>query len=506
MAVDLLTLEDRLTRLENRTKSNFFEIEKRFADLSEKGEGGSQERMQEIEDLLMLIQLENTKMKESMGSQEAVPSVETADRISRMEAALEELRPQGTSGLPKEALGEINSKFDKLEAEIASVKQSSGNISPKDVDGSVAKVSAARLDLENSISRFNSLKKDIETGLEEKRDMISKFDRVEVDVEKASAYFTKMKTIEEKINAIASKAESINDGMDSRMKNESERMELIKRDIENSLAATEDKFKSRLEKLDAVMESADVKSQDISRKMGELQDISRDFTDVASVKAAIDEQTLRIASLERNISAIGKSVSEVRGIRKEMEEELSIRGSLEKKLNDISYNISLLGDMNSRLEDESAARAALESRLQDLSSELADMRRMKAEIDSAVKTEIIEELGGALHIDEIRSISSEIAEHRKVIQNLKADLEIAAARFFTNNLEEFARALDKKFPGFVSREEYARSLQEISQRLKTIEAPDLSPLSARVEMAERKLEDVHAMMQSLANTMPIVVE
>jgi len=44
------------------------------------------------------------------------------------------------------------------------------------------------------------------------------------------------------------------------------------------------------------------------------------------------------------------------------------------------------------------------------------------------------------------------------------------------------------------------------QRLKNIEAPDLGPLGARVEMAERKLNDVHDMMQNLARTMPIVVE
>ncbi len=579
MTVDLLTLDDRLTRLENRIKSNFFEIEKKFAELSEKESPQGEHRIQEMEDLLMLIQLENTKIKEKLGSQEALaaPDGDMSDRVARIESELGEIKSHGVTGTsaPPKMLEEISAKFDSIGAEIENMRKAYGKVSPKDVDESVSRVNAARIELENSISKFRSLKDDVEKGLEEKRGLIAKLNQAEVDVEKMSAYLTKMKMYEEKLSAVASKAESLNDSMDSKIRNESERLELIKKDIENRMASSEDKFKSRFEKLDASMESLDIKSQGINEKIGELQAIGKDLSDVASIKTGIEEQALRIASLEKNVSTAGRHIAEIKKVKDEMEEELSIRGSLEKKIDDVISDISTLRDAGLRMDEESAARVALESRLQDISSEFAGIRALKTEVDRAVysgieeiekrihandlekriqamsssmgeqlesfdrkielleqaiesakepaanaKAEIekaaqqkmdefsadMEDIKGALHLEEMRNMRNEIAEHRKVIQNLKADLEIAAARFFTNNLEEFARTLDRKFPSFVSREEYARSLQEISQRLKTIEAPDLSPLASRVEMAEKKLEDVHSMMQNLAQSMPIIVE
>lgn len=654
---DVVELEERLTRLENRIKTNFFDIEKKFADLSQKPED---ERLHELEDLVLLIQLENTKLKDKLGTQDTLatePGV-MGDRVSKLESAIGELKSVSMPANVEKRLLSVEQLAKQMPA------QATADImTPKEVADNIAKINAARIELDNSLSKFRSLKDEIEKGMAEKQSLFSRLEQAGVDVEKAGAYFARMRTSEEKASAIASKMESLNEGMDAKIKAGTEKVELIKRDMENRFIATEDKFKARLEKLDAVMESLDVKSRGIDEKIDELQAIGKDLADVAAIKTGIEEQALRTASLERNLANISKRLSDIHKMKEAMEEELSVRGSLERKIQDLSVSIGALNNVNALLEDESASRMAMESRLQDVIGEMAGFRAMKAEIEKTVnaglkqveekiksadeeelsvraslekkiedvsanlnslgtgvelvntlgsqleeeatlrqgmesrlhdvisempkirsaKDEIAkavvsgmqaveqkiqsmhpeerfeelnasveeqlsafdrkmadmqqeieaakepvtgakeeiekaaqeklselaadaEELKEALHLDEIRNIRNEIAEHRKVIQNLKADLEIAASRFFTNNLEEFARALDRKFPGFVSREEYSQHLNQLTQRLKTIEAPDLSPLATRVGMLEKKLEDVHAMMQSLVRTMPIVVE
>src|SRR3990172_9701180 len=70
----LKDMEEALGRIENRNKSNFLEIERRLVKMETGGTSDSAneatERIQEIEDLLLLIQFENTKMKEMLGGKE----------------------------------------------------------------------------------------------------------------------------------------------------------------------------------------------------------------------------------------------------------------------------------------------------------------------------------------------------------------------------------------------------------------------------------------------------
>ncbi len=601
MPIDLMSLDDRLTRLENRIKTNFFEVEKRFADLSAK-EGaaeptGIEERLQEMEDLILLIQLENTKIKERLGTQEtpATQPSEATERISRLEsivksgaspANIEERLVSLEQKLSEQLKEGMDSRLAKTESDIKDLRVQSGRMGSREVEENISKINSARLELDSSIARFRSLKDDIEKSLTERKDLFSRLDQVEINVEKASAYFTKMKTSEEKTNAVAEKIESISEGIDTKIRSGFEKVELLKRDMENRLAATEEKFKSRLEKLDATMESLDIKSRGVNEKITELESIGKDLVDVAAIKTGLEEHGLRFASVEKNLSTINKRISDIHKIKQEMDEELSVRASLEKRMEDITAKLHTLKDVGPQLDEEYTIIQGLESRLQDVISEMANIRSAKTEIEKAVNAGLasmdekiksvhleesinaltaslenkskeygtiieeqlsafdkkivdvqqtiealkepaihareeiekaaqekadefaagVEDLKQALHLEEIRNVRSEIAEHRKVIQNLKADLEIAATRFFTTNLEEFARTLDKKFPGFVSREEYARHMTEVSRRLKTVEAPDLSPLASRVGDLERRLGDVHASMQNLVRTMPIVVE
>lgn len=65
MADKVAELEERLNRLEEKLRLTFTEVEKRLAPQPQ--EYTFEERIQELEDLILLLQLENTKLKEKVG-------------------------------------------------------------------------------------------------------------------------------------------------------------------------------------------------------------------------------------------------------------------------------------------------------------------------------------------------------------------------------------------------------------------------------------------------------
>lgn len=86
-------LEERFNRLEEKLKVTFNEIEKRFSQLQQTPETNAEERIQELEDLLLLLQLESTKLKEKVGEggldfgiTASGPGV--AERLERIETEL----------------------------------------------------------------------------------------------------------------------------------------------------------------------------------------------------------------------------------------------------------------------------------------------------------------------------------------------------------------------------------------------------------------------------------
>ena len=86
----LKEIEERLNRLENKMKVSLFEVEKLVNQQQPKQEEPIEERLLEMEDLILLLQLENTKMKDKISQDidiELTPKVSQSaeERISRLE-------------------------------------------------------------------------------------------------------------------------------------------------------------------------------------------------------------------------------------------------------------------------------------------------------------------------------------------------------------------------------------------------------------------------------------
>ncbi|MBI4170190.1 MAG: hypothetical protein HY514_00710 [Candidatus Aenigmarchaeota archaeon] len=87
---EIKQLEERFERLENKLRATFLEVEKRFEEAKAQPHD-IEDRIQELEDLILLMQLEITKIKErgSITTEFLTPEApDLHQRLSRMEEAL----------------------------------------------------------------------------------------------------------------------------------------------------------------------------------------------------------------------------------------------------------------------------------------------------------------------------------------------------------------------------------------------------------------------------------
>ena len=156
MAADKVAeMEERINRLEEKLKVTFVEVEKRLNERQQTPEMNIDERIQELEDLLLLLQLENTKLKEKVhegldfGIVPSVPDI--SERLTRIETEIGSYTGTAPAG------GDIEAKMAALEERINSMQGVPVTV-PKDVEESV------KAALENSMSQdMKELQKKVKT-------------------------------------------------------------------------------------------------------------------------------------------------------------------------------------------------------------------------------------------------------------------------------------------------------------------------------------------------------
>ncbi len=94
---DINNIESRLSKIEEKIKFNLFEIERRLIDLEAAKPAMLEDRVQHVEDLLMLIQIENEKIKQMLAARFPAPAgAHVAADIEERLARLEERLPEGS--------------------------------------------------------------------------------------------------------------------------------------------------------------------------------------------------------------------------------------------------------------------------------------------------------------------------------------------------------------------------------------------------------------------------
>jgi len=98
---------------------------------------------------------------------------------------------------------------------------------------------------------------------------------------------------------------------------------------------------------------------------------------------------------------------------------------------------------------------------------------------------------------EVEKLKEMVNNQKLILEDLHKNLETKSVAFLTKELEEFAKVLDKKIHALTD---------DMAQRIKIIEAPDMHPLERRVEFLEREVKEMLATMKSVSTRIPVVVE
>lgn len=153
MADKVAELEEKVNRLEERLKLIFAEIEKRFAQQQPQIEVNVEERLQELEDLLLLLHLESTKMREKVGEgldfgiTPTTPDI--SERLTRIESELASRTGEGLPGL--------DAKIATLEEQLNAVRVQPANL-PEDMENRIKESLAGDVEqLEKKVKTLEAL-------------------------------------------------------------------------------------------------------------------------------------------------------------------------------------------------------------------------------------------------------------------------------------------------------------------------------------------------------------
>ncbi|MBI2971533.1 MAG: hypothetical protein HYY37_03920 [Candidatus Aenigmarchaeota archaeon] len=609
------TIQEHIGRLESKLKTALFDIEKRLVALEsreghEEGVSGGvpadvNERLLELEDLLMLTQVEQTKLKETRGGTEPLHIPEDiTPRLASLEARVAAF---GASSEPPQNEEETKAMTAKIaagdehikavETRIAELEQKFGETmkASQDMGAAAQKIAEIKKDIETYDVQVQTLKNELDHLTKERTDLLERASRIEINTERASTYLEKMKTLEERMEAGIDKVGSLRDSMEAKLKFGIERMDLAKKDVDVKVQNLDERFNLKMDRLESLRESLENKIRVVDEQTRDLGKIE----DLTYLKRTLEEESVSRISMEKHVADIGKRLGELEPLAGVVEEESVSRASLEKHVADMGKRLGELEPLAGTVKDESMKRTSLEKKLQDVHTKVSEIEKMKgamqamkhdvgeaakkgvamlegemqsyresmrneiADVQSLQKAvqeeaarrqelerrwtetenrvasyhpedvkeklekeynerlariqadiermrasihEEAEQVKQILHADEVRKLRDELAYQKTAIQNIEKNLELSATRFFASNLEEFSKALDRKVPELVTRDEYMRDIREMASKMRGIEAPDLTGFARRVDSLEKRINDIYQMTRNVSSRMPVVVE
>lgn len=538
---------DDIERLENRLRTNFFEVEKRLSNLEGNLTTTSideiKERLQEIEDLQMLLQAEFLQLKQQPGMETAAlgggdieKRVEKIEEIvskgvpvavqKDIETRLERIEKSSNSY-------EIRKMLDGMEARLRSMPSVSGgsvDISPvlKRLD-IVEKISrdpsfydslARRVE---SLERTPSQKSDssplmkrletLERTVEERTDnagLLKRIDFNESMIKDTRAYYSKkiseledsiersgkilteegmkgfLNRIYETKNEISRKVEQFDDAKERLDKLVRERQDLISK-LEQS--------EVNLSKADAILikiRTEAAKLQSLEEKLGSMEQkassaIKDKIGDMEAIRSEIFDRMKKIN--DKVAADIEKSSSLREEIVSRLESEVEKSGAMRMEMD------NSLGDLRKSLEklDRKYSEMDIENRLQMGVAELnMKFDRMAAETEKSIKS----------RLDEIESMSRESERALKTAAdiekriNSRADILLRNEK--TGNMDERLENLRKSYME-ESQKQWAE-IRKIHDSLKNAEHLKGAHASgAEKEEMQRQWSDIRKIEDSVRN-------
>jgi len=280
------------------------------------------------------------------------------------------------------------------------------------------------------------------------------------------------------------------------------------------------------EEIDSNLRILQLLKQDIETMKGERESIENR---IGKIEEKISSGTAGAPeNIENRLDFLEKEFKEAAPTRKRLDEEAVLRMSIEKKLQEMGNKFENLAKTIKGGESQAPKiEAELKFRLQELEKRLSEMKAVEYKSKVAPS-------GNSRVISLERRLAT-LEKANEPVGEFDKKLELRVSRYLSGQLEDFAKALDKRLPNAALLDNYSKrvsetenrmkelessirtdfdkrladlnqSMKSIEEKIKTVESPDLSPLVNRVALLERKMAEILAMMKSFASRMPVIVE
>ena len=442
---------DEFSKFQERTKGNFLDIEKKFANIEEMPSTpsvpprGMEKAHQRLEQEMksMDSSADHKAMEERLSSM----SAEDARSHKAMEERLSSMNAEGArshQGMEEnldDRLRSIEDLLMLLEVEVVKSKDHGMVPGSEMLHQGVPKEFEDKLDtLEGKMERI------------EKSKLKMPVERLDID--------DRLKSIEDNFLSLEARTKEEVSKMDSMVSG--------KAMTEEAAGHFVDKIHDRMEELRRSVDKAHlIKTEIVNRE--------KDFAKKSDFDTFQDFVTQEISKLRQVVDRVA-----------------AVERSIDTHLIDI----------------EERVRGEVQKHTQEWKADIATHRRDQDL--SIIKTE--EKILTSLS-DEVKRIEQTMGSQRAEIESLikverkqERELEARATRIVTKELAEFSSLMDKRFPHMVQKGDFDKFSDEMVSRVAKVEAPDTGPIMARLTEMDKRLEQFNTVIIQIAQRMPLVME
>lgn len=478
------TPKNDLERIENRMRTNFFEIEKRLAELESTSTHSAmeeiKERIQELEDLQMLTQAQILQLKQQItGEIGEFSSGDIAKRLERIEDIVSKGVPVAVSHDIEKRIenlervkdySSIKKMLDGFQERISSISEAQkGDFGPvlkrlEEVDRkllevlpkteilsrkveTLEKLSGKDLDMQPLLNRIE----DVEKLAREKQNLgqiEKRIGEIEKDVKDSR------KNYDEKIEALSTKLETIKSMGSQSYEPILRKIELIERVMKDSQIA----YNKRFSEIECLIESSGKLMTEpgmkvfMDRILEARNDITKKIEDFEVAKERLDrlirerqDMLMKIENTEINISKADALLAKIRTESAKLENMAEKISSMEEKINQIIS--SKIGDLeairselyersvkmnekiNAEIEKSSAIRNEIAMRSEELSRKINEIEKM-----GTTASQLFEKASGDFTRRAENALNSIVSKAQQ--EDMERKLRMAEMEKYLNALRE----------------------------------------------------------------------
>ncbi|MBI2971531.1 MAG: hypothetical protein HYY37_03910 [Candidatus Aenigmarchaeota archaeon] len=350
--------------------------EDRSEDVGTGTPADAKERFLEIEDLLLLLQAENVKLKELVGKE---PLTRAAREDNMLASAQEKLSAWESRAADMQAplhndlkalagrmapLEEAAKKNEKLAAELEKCRADiAANM--RNYLESHDRLREFRKAVEERLAVFESLVEEARYLVKEKSAVLELSKGVELNAEKAKTYLEKIRTTNERVDSELSSIAKYRTSVDARMGSMEKAAADYRNAVEERLAAVQSAAARSTQEAraqqNAAAEAADKRMKSIEEAIATMSIAMRQQPqELKGLTALVDDTRSKLATTERqHLERAERQMEELKGLTALVDDTRSKLATTERQLQELKGLTALVDDTRSKL-------ATTERQLQEL--------------------------------------------------------------------------------------------------------------------------------------------